>query len=223
MSETVLEAAPNQSEAGPSQPLVTETTPVVETKASETQQTPSEQTKATTTVVAEPAKDDAAKPPAEEKPKVEGAPEKYEFKAPDGQNYDPKVLTAFGEAAKAANLTQDAAQQLIESMAPALAARQLEEVAAVQKGWLEASSSDKEFGGEKLKQNLGIARKALDTFGTPELKTLLDETGFGNHPEVLRMLYRAGNAISEDTVVTGNPSDKTESGARSFYPNSNMK
>lgn len=223
MSETVLETAQKPNEAGSSQPPVTETTTVVEPKAGETQQTPSAQTKATTTVVAEAAKNDATKTPPAETPKVEGAPDKYEFKAPEGQSYDQKVLTLFGEAAKAANLTQDAAQKLIESMAPALATRQMEEVAATQKGWLEASNSDKEFGGEKLQQNLGVAKKALETFGTPELSKLLDETGLGNHPEVLRMLFRAGNAISEDTVVTGNPSDKTESGARSFYPNSNMK
>ena len=70
--------------------------------------------------------------------------------------------------------------------------------------WLETSKADKEFGGEKLPENLGVARKALDAFATPELCKLLDETGLGNHPEVIRMFFRAGKAISEDKFVGGN-------------------
>jgi hypothetical protein len=132
-----------------------------------------------------------------------GAPEKYDFKAPEGSEYDTEILDAFTGAAREANLTQDAAQKLIEKMAPAIAARQADQVQAVHKEWLDASSSDKEFGGEKLAENLGVARKALDTFGSPQLRALLDETGLGNHPEVIRFMFKAGKAISEDRFVSG--------------------
>ncbi len=132
-------------------------------------------------------------------------PEKYEFKAPEGTEYDPEVLEAFSGAARKGGLSQDAAQKLIDEMAPALAARQVDQVQAIHHEWLETSSADKEFGGEKLKENLGVARKALDSFGTPELRTLLDETGLGNHPEVIRVLYRVGKAISEEKFVGGSP------------------
>jgi hypothetical protein len=153
--------------------------------------------------------------------KTPAAPEKYEFKAPEGTEYDPGILDAFSSAAKEADLSQEAAQMLIEKMAPALAARQVGQVEAIHKEWLEASSADKEFGGEKLQENLGVARKALDAFGTPELRSLLDTTGLGNHPEVIRLLFKAGKAISEDTFTSGR---KVESsgGATSFYPNSKM-
>ncbi len=130
-------------------------------------------------------------------------PEKYEFKAPEGTEYDPEILEAFSGAARKGGLSQEAAQKLIEEMAPALAARQVDQVQAIHKEWLASSSSDKEFGGDKLQENLGVARKALDSFGTPELRTMLDETGLGNHPEVIRLLYRAGKAISEEKFVGG--------------------
>jgi len=133
-------------------------------------------------------------------------PETYTFTAPEGKEYDPQVLEAFSGAAKEAALTQDAAQKLIDKMAPALAARQADQVQAVHKEWLDASTADKEFGGEKLTENLGVARKALDTFGTPELRTLLDATGMGNHPDVIRLLFRVGKAISEDKFVGGSSS-----------------
>lgn len=167
----------------------------------ETQQTQTTETQAATTP-----ETPAARTTTTETAAAAGAPERYTFTAPEGTEYDSDVLAAFSGAAKGANLTQDAAQQLIGKMAPVLAARQADQVKAIHNGWLDASKVDKEFGGEKLPENLGIARKALDKFATPELKSLLDDTGLGNHPEMIRLLFRAGKAISEDTFVGGSGS-----------------
>lgn len=147
----------------------------------------------------------AADPKPTEPPKPEGAPEKYEFKAPEGKEYDPQVLESFSTAAKDANLTQEAAQKLIDSMAPALAQRQQEQVETVQKGWLEASKTDKEFGGDKLAENLAFAKKSFDQFSTPELRDLMEKSHLGDHPEVIRMFIKVGKAISEDKFVSGSP------------------
>ena len=132
-----------------------------------------------------------------------GAPEKYEFQAPEGQAFDDALLEAYSEVAKELNLSQDDAQKLLDKVAPVMHARQQEQIAQVQEGWAEASRADKEFGGDKLDANLGVAKKALDAFASPELKTLLKDTGLGNNPEVIRFMYRAGKAISEDRIVTG--------------------
>lgn len=132
-----------------------------------------------------------------------GAPEKYEFTPPDGQTFDDTVLEAYSEVAKELNLSQDDAQKLLDKVAPVMAARQAEQIAQVKEGWADAARTDKEFGGDKLDANLGVAKKALDAFASPELKTLLNEAGLGNHPEVIRFMYRAGKAISEDRIVTG--------------------
>ena len=88
-------------------------------------------------------------------------------------------------------------------MAPVIQGRQAEQIETIRTGWLESSKSDKEFGGEKLEQNLGVAKGALDKFGSPELNQLLVSTGLGNHPEVIRLMYRVGAAISQDTFVAG--------------------
>lgn len=162
------------------------------------QQTPTTQTQQPEAAAA--AADGSQK--ADGKPAA-AAPEKYEFKAPEGMEYDPAILDSFSGAAREANLTQEAAQKLIDKMAPAIAARQADQVQAIHKEWQEASTADKEFGGEKLAENLGVARKALDAFGTPDLRKLLEETGLGNHPEVIRFLFKTGKAISEDKFVGG--------------------
>lgn len=159
-----------------------------------------------------PAVAEEAKAPAEA-PK---APEAYEFKVPEGRTFDPEVMTAYSEVAKELNLSQEAAQRLLDAVGPKMAERQLAQVEAVRMGWAESSKTDREFGGEKLSENLSVAKKALDQFGTAELRSLLNESGLGNHPEVIRFMFRAGKAISEDRMVTGAAAQAKPSGPRSF-------
>jgi hypothetical protein len=156
----------------------------------------------------------AAEAKAEAKPQA--APEKYEFKAPEGRQFDAEVLNTYSEVARELNLSQEAAQRVLDAMAPKMAERQMAQIEAVKAEWANTSKTDKEFGGEKLSENLSTAKKALDAFGTTELRTLLNESGLGNHPEVIRFMYRAGLAISEDRVVTGTKGAAKNAGPRSF-------
>lgn len=150
-----------------------------------------------------------------------GAPQQYEtFKAPEGLELDPSSLESFTEVAKELNLSQEDAQKVIDKVSPVMAAKQQEVLTELKTQWVKDTSSDKEFGGDKLTENLGMAKRALDTFGTPELTTLLNETGLGNHPEVIRAFYRAGKAISEDGFVKGTTSAPVEQDpARRLFPN----
>ena len=135
--------------------------------------------------------------------KAESAPEKYEFKAPEGLDFDAELIANYSEIAKELNLSQDAAQKILDKMSPVVEQRRLQQIEQVRTEWADASRNDKEFGGEKLPENLAVAKKALDQFGTPELRTLLNTSGLGNHPDVIRFMYRAGKAISEDRYVGG--------------------
>ena len=163
-----------------------------EQKATTTQDSKAEDT-AAASKAAEPT-DGKPAPEAETKP--QGAPEKYEFKAAEGRTFDPEVLEAYSTVARELNLSQEAAQRVLDAMAPKVAERQQAQIEAVRKEWVSTSKGDKEFGG---------AKKALDTFGTAELRTLLNASGLGDHPEVIRFMYRAGKAISEDRFVGGAP------------------
>ena len=153
--------------------------------------------------------------------KPEGAPEKYEWAAPEGVTLDESVMGSLSEVAKELNLSQDAAQKLVDKMAPAMAQRQAAQVQAMQAEWRESSSGDAEFGGAKLAENMAVAKKALDAFATPEFRQLLEQTGMGNHPEVIRTFYRAGKAFSEDGLVSGS-APRAPRDARSLFPASNM-
>lgn len=148
---------------------------------------------------------DAPKPDAIEGDKTpEGAPEKYEaFKAAEGQAFDDAVMDAYSEAAKELNLSQDNAQKLLDKVAPVMQARQLERIEAVKAEWAESAKADKEFGGDKLNESLATAKKALDSFASPEFKEFLGQSGLGNHPEMIRLLVKAGQQISNDKFVGG--------------------
>lgn len=166
--------------------------------------------------------DAGAKPASEQGKPQQGAPESYEFKAPEGKEFSPETLGAFAEAAKESGLTQESAQKMLDKIAPAFAQRQAQAVEAARAQWATESQGDKEFGGAKLTENLGIAKKALDAFATPELRTLLDQSGLGNHPEIIRLLFRAGKAISEDRFVSGQGGNPKQGDARRLYAASNM-
>ena len=155
----------------------------------------------------------------------EGAPESYEFQAIEGADLetDSVPVQAFSEVAKELNLTQEQAQSVLDKVAPALKQQNEDYINNVRSEWVESVRTDPEIGGDQLQENLGKAVRVLDAFGTPELKSLLGETGLGDNPEIIRFLVRAHQDIGEDRFLTGSQSDKEQPfSARDFYNNSKM-
>ncbi|HCD6983131.1 MULTISPECIES: peptidase [Enterobacter] len=152
---------------------------------------------------------DGEKPAEEsddEKQKQEGAPEKYEFTAGEGVELDTEALKDFEPVARDLNLTNEQAQKLVDAYPKILAGVQQRQAEAWQKqteGWAETVKADKEIGGDKLTANLSAAQRALDQFGTPELKEYLNATGLGNHPDLVKTFVKIGKAMSEDGMVDG--------------------
>jgi hypothetical protein len=137
--------------------------------------------------------------------KPTGAPEKYEFKLPEGVKLEGDQLAAIEKFARELNLSQEQAQKLVDRDIQTRAdatAELLTKGEALAKQWEAETRSDKEIGGEALPANLAVAKKALDAFGTPKLREYLNETGLGNNPEVVKLFVRIGKAISEDGYVT---------------------
>lgn len=149
------------------------------------------------------------------------APEKYEFKLPDGNAaLSGETLAAFEGVARELDLPQDQAQKVIDKLAPAISAQNAAAFEQAKTDWSSASASDKEFGGDKLPENLAVAKKAVDQFASPELRKLLESFGFGNHPEMVRLFYRVGQQISEDKFVSGGTRGATRNSAASvLYDN----
>lgn len=162
-----------------------------------------------------------------EEQKPEGAPESYEeFSMPDGVELDQGLMESFLPVAKDLNLTQEQAQKLIDLQTKSVvesAKAQQERWAELRKEWTDLSTSDEEFGGSSFKENLGLAKRVLDKYGTPELREALDVTGVGNHPELIRIFVRFGRAISEDKLDMGGKAKSTDQTplANRLFPNQN--
>ncbi len=133
------------------------------------------------------------------------APEKYEFKTAEGQELDAEAVKAFEPIAKELNLSNEQAQKLVDVYGSKIMPKLVEQQAAQWQQqieqWAEQVKADKDLGTDV---SIGAAQKAMDKFGSPELKQYLNETGLGNHPELVRIFANIGKAMSEDGLVTGN-------------------
>lgn len=150
--------------------------------------------------------------------KPQGAPEAYEFKPAEGKEFDPTVLKAYSEVAKELNLSQENAQKLIDKISPELAAQQQRVLTEARTQWVNDTKADTEIGGTNIAENIALANKTFTDFGTPALHKLLDETGLGDHPEMIRWAHRVGKAISEDGFVAGKGSNAETDPAKKMFP-----
>lgn len=219
MSEPTLMSADTSTDDAASQPAEEATASTAAQTAAETEgTTEGEQPKDVPAEGEEKTEDDKAKD------EPQGAPEAYEdFAAPEGVELDTEVLEDFKTVAKELNLPQESAQKVADlgvQMAQKWAEKQNEESAAVVNGWREAAQTDKDIGGDKLPETLSLAKKAVDTLGTPELREMLETYRLGDHPEFIRFAAAVGKTISEDGFVA--PGDTTPAKKSSLYPNSNM-
>lgn len=129
-----------------------------------------------------------------------------DFAVPEGLEMDAEVLTNFKGIAKELGIPQEAAQKLIDLQASletkrSAAAEQAQAEQAQQ--WAAQIKADKELGGENYSKTVETAIKAVEKYGSPELRSLLNETGIGNHPELVKFCHRIGKALSEDGLVMG--------------------
>lgn len=164
----------------------------------------------------------------QDKPAETTAPEAYDFKVSEEYSLTPEIVEAVSPVLKKYNLTQEAAQELadvhmdlLRKQNEAMYSAQAAQVAA----WKEEAQKDPEFGGANYEKNVGLARVALkhmisDNKQEAEtLRDILDGSGMGNHPAVLKAFARIGKLISEDSVL-----GKGEMGGRSkgFDPETDM-
>ena len=150
-------------------------------------------------------------------------PEAYaDFVMPEGVELDSAILEGALPILKEMGATQEQAQKLADIMAGQVQASsqgQADAFSQLMNDWVDQSKNDKEFGGDKFEESIATARHAIDAFGTPELKQLLEEHGVGNHPEVIRFMVKVGKLTAED-VPGGNatPSNAKRDMVSRMYP-----
>lgn len=228
--ETTAAAQPTSSAANPS-------TNSPEAKPVEQQSTsdmlyPSS-AKATATPAAEPAKaeptGEVKDPAPEQTDKVEekpegGVPEKYDLKLPEGITLDKAQIEKVEDFAKSLGLTNDEAQHFLDMKTDAVTSyveQQKQQLNQRITEWEETSKKDPEIGGEKFPQAVEIAKRALGKFANKEFVQMLNESGLGSHPDVIRTFARIGKQMSNDTLVHGSAQAAPDKSlGELFYPDS---
>lgn len=151
--------------------------------------------------------------------KANEVPETYEaYKLPEGVQVDEAMLTEFNTVAKEYGLTQAQAQKLVDLQAKTAAAGEtgraefLEQALKAQSDkWVNEIKSDPELGGAKFDATVSTAVKAISTFFGDDFRQLLNDSGIGNNPALIRGMHKIGLAISEDKlVIPGSDASATE-------------
>lgn len=157
-------------------------------------------------------------------------PEAYELTPPDGMTIDADLLTEATPIFKEAGLSNEqaqailpAAKSLVEKTQQATVQNLIDAGNQQRKAWLDAAKADEQIGGAKWDASLDSAGRALDALGHAEgseFRTALNETGFGNHPEMIRIFARIGEMVGEDgDFVRADAGAKVVDTLTDMYPN----
>lgn len=169
--------------------------------------TPSTQADGTTTTetkpTTEPAKDiakDGTKP---------AAPETYTFAAPEGYTIDPKLLETAAPIFKELGLTNDQAQKLVDIQVAreiASAKSGTDAYAATRAEWQTAVKADPEIsaaGLDRVKTDIGRVIATLPPELATDFRKAMDITGAGDHPAMVKALWKLSSLVTEGAHVTG--------------------
>ncbi len=169
------------------------------------------------------------------------APDAYtDFKAPDGYTLSKDALDAALPVFKELGLTQDQAQKLVDiqiqrDLAAAKAPQSAYET--LRTDWQAKTKSDSELlratngnavGLDAVKLDIGRAYAALPPALATEMKAAMDLTGAGDHPAIIKGLWKLAAFVTEGKHVAGGgpspagqakPGSAPPTAAAAMYPN----
>lgn len=140
---------------------------------------------------------------------TKGGDATYTLKLPEGSLLPASEIETVAAYAKARGLSNEAAQEVLAQRHDAVKAFH---ASAMQKfseratQWINEAKADKSLAGEQGQEfdaNTGLAKRALNHFFGKDLDAVLTETGYGNHPAVLRGFLKIAKAMGEDTLAQG--------------------
>jgi hypothetical protein len=151
----------------------------------------------------------------EKKAEAAKAPEKYEWKIQGEPEFVAAITGKFEPVAREAGLSNEQAHKVYDALTEGVR----DNTQRMFQKWASALEADKDIGGDKLKENLGLAKTVVDKYGDSELRGLLTDAGLQYNPAVVRLLVRVAKDVSGDRLVqTSRPLPGPRSDAELFYP-----
>lgn len=161
--------------------------------------------------------------PAEADP-LDTVPEdgNYTLTLPDDMQVDEAMLGALAPAMKEAGITGKQANTLAAAFAAQQKA-QFEQFGQTVAGWAKTAQADPEIGGVNWDASVANAQKVIKQFGSDGLREYLNQTGAGNHPEVIRLMAKVGAVISEDNPTSTSQGKVARDTVATLYPDDQPK
>lgn len=124
----------------------------------------------------------------------------YDLKVPEGLTVDAALMDKFKAASLEGKVAPAAAQGYLDLYHEALKTAQSsanDAASAQSASWLTETLALPEFTGATKDASLATLGRFMDEYGSNDLKAVLDSTGLGNNPHVVRALLKAAQALDE--------------------------
>ncbi len=160
-----------------------------------------------------------------------GLPDAYALDMPEGFTLDGDTLAEADPVFREMGLSNDAAQKLVPVAAgfgrrmfdaglKQAGDRLMSDAATTRREWADAFEADPEFGGPNRARTLSEAARAFDHYGLKAgegLRQLLDESGLGNHPDLIRFVAQIGRDLGEGSFERGDAVRQPRAAEQKLY------
>ena len=126
-------------------------------------------------------------------------PEGYDFGTEPGD----ERLNFYRAAVHKLGLTQDQATNMLKIYAAVEEEQAKSETRANADYAVNSQIELKREWGTNYDSKIDMAQRAFAQFSSPEFSKLMDETGLGNHPELLKAFSKIGEMLGDDHLVVG--------------------
>ena len=112
------------------------------------------------------------------------------------EGYNQDLSDWFRQEAHSAKIPAAMAQRMHDSFVERMMGQENDMVLDRQRTFEDWGNELKKEYGTAFDEKVGLARRAVRAFGSEELTGLLDESGLGNHPEMIRAFAKIGAELS---------------------------
>jgi hypothetical protein len=121
----------------------------------------------------------------------------YDLKVPEGmEGYSQELSDWFRSAAHDAKLPAHMAQRLHDGFVQRAIEQSHSQVLDTQRQIEDWNAEIRREYGTAYEDKIGLAKRAVRAFGSDQLINILDTTGLGNHPDMIRTFARIGGELS---------------------------
>lgn len=126
----------------------------------------------------------------------------FQLQLPEGVQLDQQLLNSAAPVFKELGLSSENASKLVPLVTEVqtrFQQTQLDQFSALTKSWAKEAQADQDMGGQNWKETSRLAGVALQAGGAAasnhEVRQLLDQSGLGNHPAMIRFFRDIGRVV----------------------------